>query len=237
MFQNYSNLLKKAFDAMTSLKGSNASVLDYFRTVGYEFLVLAIGLCYIAGIISIFAAPYGGCRAIFRKFLANHPWKRYSALRLEYEMFICKYNDLLYNTRHEAEFSGKQVVEIICDFLEDNGVNTEKAKEKMSAWLSANKYSKELFYSLLKASGIFLYGDSFKLIDMRDKEILKDSKFKDLFSTEAYGSKYAKKHIFFENNFAAYMQFCYITKAILLYIGFIVVYLMFLIPLILLFMN
>lgn len=236
MFQNYSNLLKKAFDAMTSLKGSNASVLDYFRTVGYEFLVLAIGLCYIAVIISIFAAPYGGCRAIFRKFLANHPWKRYSALRREYEMFIGKYNSLLYNTKHKAEISGKQAVEIICDFLEDNGINTEKAKEKMSAWLSVNGYSGELLYNLLKIGGIFLYGDG-SLIDIRDEEVLKNSNFKDLLFPEAYGSKYAKRHIFFENDSATYMRFCYITKAILLYIGFIIVYLMFLIPLILLFMN
>ena len=222
MFQKYSSLLQKAFDAMTSLKGSNASALDYFRTVGYEFLVLAIG--------------YGGCRAIFRKFLANHPWKRYSALRREYEMFICKYDDLLYNTKHEVGFSGKQAIEIICDFLEDNGVNTEKAKEKMSAWLSVNGYSGKLLYNLLKVGGIFLYGGS-SLIDIRDEEVLKNSNFKDLLFPEAYGSKYAKKHIFFENDFATYMRFCYITKAILLYIGFIVVYLMFLIPLILLFMN
>ena len=112
----------------------------------------------------------------------------------------------------------------------------EKAKEKMSAWLSVNGYSGELLYNLLKAGGIFLYGDG-SLIDIRDEEVLKNSNFKDLLFPEAYGSKYAKRHIFFENDSATYMRFCYITKAILLYIGFIVVYLMFLIPLILLFMN
>lgn len=235
MFQNYSNLLKKAFDAMTSLSSGNASASDYFCTVGYEFLVLIIGLCYIAVVAFIIAAPYGGCYVIFQKFLANHPWKEYRAIKQKYLDFFSEYETTLFaeyeRLKKESVKNGAVTHAYnVCNFFEKHGIDTEKARDKIAEF--ADKETSPSFFDLLKAGGLYL-----KDADTKEDIIVNTNDFGRLFSPSKYGKKYTKKHIFFNDNFAGYMKFCYVTKAVFLCITFIAIYLMLLIPLILIFVG
>lgn len=57
MLQNYIELLRKCTEALTSLSFESASLSDYFTAVGYEFLILLLGIGYLLGIAVLLAAP------------------------------------------------------------------------------------------------------------------------------------------------------------------------------------
>lgn len=57
MLNSYIKLLQHATEALTNVGGSNAGAAEYFQAVGYEFVVIAIGLLYLAGIVAIVAIP------------------------------------------------------------------------------------------------------------------------------------------------------------------------------------
>lgn len=75
MLKNYLQMLENAFKAMTSLGGSNATWMDYFHTVGYEFLVLAIGILYLVGMVLLITVPTVGCVKIWKN--PNNVWGRH----------------------------------------------------------------------------------------------------------------------------------------------------------------
>lgn len=63
MLKKYLELLSKAVGSFKNL-GKGNSWADYFQTVGFEFLVLLIGIAIIVGIIVILFGPYKGTKKI-----------------------------------------------------------------------------------------------------------------------------------------------------------------------------
>jgi hypothetical protein len=63
MLKKYLELLSKAVGSFKNL-GKGNSWTDYFQTVGFEFLVLFIGIAIIVGIIVILFGPYKGTKKI-----------------------------------------------------------------------------------------------------------------------------------------------------------------------------
>lgn len=63
MLKKYLELLSKAVGSFKNL-GKGNSWADYFQTVGFEFLVLLIGIAIIIGIIVVLFGPYKGTKKI-----------------------------------------------------------------------------------------------------------------------------------------------------------------------------
>lgn len=63
MLKKYLELLSKAVGSFKNL-GKGNSWSDYFQTVGFEFLVLLIGIAIIVGIIVVLFGPYKGTKKI-----------------------------------------------------------------------------------------------------------------------------------------------------------------------------
>ena len=58
MLQKYIELLKNGIDAVTNLSFQNATFMDYLTAVGYEFLILLLGVLMLAGVAAALALPY-----------------------------------------------------------------------------------------------------------------------------------------------------------------------------------
>ena len=71
MLYKYLDLLHRATDSLTSLGGSNATWTDCFKTIGYEFLVLGIGILYVAAIAAIILIPTVGLVKMLKKIKSN----------------------------------------------------------------------------------------------------------------------------------------------------------------------
>lgn len=63
MLKKYLELLSKAVGSFKNL-GKGNSWTDYFQTVGFEFLVLIIGIAIIVGIVIVLFGPYKGTKKI-----------------------------------------------------------------------------------------------------------------------------------------------------------------------------
>ena len=63
MLKKYLELLSKAVGSFKNL-GKGNSWSDYYQTVGFEFLVLLIGIAIIVGIIGVLFGPYKGTKKI-----------------------------------------------------------------------------------------------------------------------------------------------------------------------------
>lgn len=70
MIKKYFNLLTQAIDSFKHL-GRGNSWIDYFHTVGFEFLLLLITVISIAGIFIILFGPYKGTIKIKRYFMGK----------------------------------------------------------------------------------------------------------------------------------------------------------------------
>lgn len=70
MINKYLNLLTQAIDSFKNL-GRGNSWIDYFHTVGFEFLLLLITVISIAGIFIIIFGPYKGTIKIKRYFMGK----------------------------------------------------------------------------------------------------------------------------------------------------------------------
>lgn len=70
MIKKYLNLLTQAIDSFKHL-GRGNSWIDYFHTVGFEFLLLLITVISIAGIFIILFGPYKGTIKIKRYFIGK----------------------------------------------------------------------------------------------------------------------------------------------------------------------
>lgn len=70
MIKKYLNLLTQAIDSFKHL-GRGNSWIDYFHTVGFEFLLLLITVISIAGIFIILFGPYKGTIKIKRYFMGK----------------------------------------------------------------------------------------------------------------------------------------------------------------------
>lgn len=76
MLQKYLQLFQRAFEKLTSLGGSNSTWSDYFTTVGTEFLVLLLGIVYIVAILAIIFIPIFGNKKVVQKIAKNDVYKR-----------------------------------------------------------------------------------------------------------------------------------------------------------------
>ena len=70
MINKYLNLLTQAINSFKNL-GRGNSLIDYFHTVGFEFLLLLITVISIAGIFIIIFGPYKGTIKIKRYFMGK----------------------------------------------------------------------------------------------------------------------------------------------------------------------
>lgn len=79
MLYKYLDLLHRATDSLTSLGSSNATWTDCFKTIGYEFLVLGIGILYVAAIAAIILIPTIGTVKILKK-IKSHELQKHTIL-------------------------------------------------------------------------------------------------------------------------------------------------------------
>lgn len=66
MLHKYLQFFQNTFDKLTSLGGSDSTWTDYFQTVGTEFLVLLIGIAYLFAIFMIIYIPIFGNKKIIK---------------------------------------------------------------------------------------------------------------------------------------------------------------------------
>lgn len=79
MLYKYLDLLHRATDSLTSLGGSNATWTDCFKTIGYEFLVLGLGILYVAAIAAIILIPTIGLVKMLKK-IKSHEIQKHTIL-------------------------------------------------------------------------------------------------------------------------------------------------------------
>lgn len=87
MLQKYLQLFERAFEKLTSLGGSNSTWSDYFTTVGTEFLVLLLGIVYIVAILAIIFIPIFGNRKAVQRIAKNDAYKKAQKLGTKWYEF------------------------------------------------------------------------------------------------------------------------------------------------------
>lgn len=95
MLQKYLQLFERAFEKLTSLGGSNSTWSDYFTTVGTEFLVLLLGIVYIAAILAIIFIPIFGNRKVVQKIAKNDVYKKAQKLGTKWYEFRKRIRDII----------------------------------------------------------------------------------------------------------------------------------------------
>lgn len=92
MLKSYVDLLKNSVSALTSLSIENASISDYFQAVGYEILLIVLGLLSVAIAIVIVVAPY----FIFKNLLYKPYYKHNEFGMFMHELPNLKVKDVNY---------------------------------------------------------------------------------------------------------------------------------------------
>lgn len=95
MLQKYLQLFERAFEKLTSLGESNSTWSDYFTTVGTEFLVLLLGIVYIAAILAIIFIPIFGNRKVVQKIAKNDAYKKAQKLGTKWYEFRKRIRDII----------------------------------------------------------------------------------------------------------------------------------------------
>lgn len=95
MLQKYLQLFERAFEKLTSLGGSNSTWSDYFTTVGTEFLVLLLGIVYIAAILAIIFIPIFGNKKVVQKISKNDAYKKAQELGTKWYEFREKIRSII----------------------------------------------------------------------------------------------------------------------------------------------
>lgn len=127
MLQKYIELLKNATTAMGNLGHSGAGFQEYAKAVGYEFLLLGLGLLYLAIIVAVIAAPIVFIRKVSKKdCFVSARWKKYLEVRDKMKNFAVTYTQKI-KEMHDAVYK-QNPKEAIMDkltelvsFLQDNG--------------------------------------------------------------------------------------------------------------------
>lgn len=96
MLQKYLELFQRAFEKLTSLGGSNSTWSDYFTTVGTEFLVLLLGIVYIIAILAIIFIPIFGNRKVVQKIAKNDAYKKAQRLGAKWYEFRKDVRNIVY---------------------------------------------------------------------------------------------------------------------------------------------
>lgn len=105
MINSYIKLLKQATEALTNVGGSNAGAAEYFQAVGYEFVIIAVGLLYLAGIAAVVAIPVLVFRqGVYKGGFASKTLKKFSEIVLDCDQAKCE----CYRLRSSFESSKKE---------------------------------------------------------------------------------------------------------------------------------
>lgn len=99
MLYKYLDLLHRATDSLTSLGGSNATWTDCFKTIGYEFLVLGLGLLYVAVVAAIILIPTVGLVKMLKKIKSHELQKHAILTRSGYKQCSDLFASVLENLR------------------------------------------------------------------------------------------------------------------------------------------
>lgn len=218
MFLKYVELLHNAVDAMTNLKAADAGVLDYFATVGYEFLVLLIGIAYIVAIVLIISIPCLLCKKAVPHVLKNCAWKRHLRDVESYNAFVKRYQTVVENCSKTGIYD--EVLHLLSEIkytkIEELKTNIATLKQKKI------KEYLPVFKNIGEYNGY--YANEKPTIEAAN------TKYADMLFPKTYGN-------FYEKGYFSDMELFYKFKYVIACIPFLIVYLMFLVPLILLFVK
>lgn len=150
MLKKYLQFLIDSFEKLTSLGGSNSTWSDYFLTVGNEFLVILIGLAYIVAIFLIVYIPIFGNKKLIRRIRKNDKWYKFYSLYEKYTVAVLKIRSIVANIEQNED------VRILNEYAYNDQLNEELIE-------TLNKF------------GIQIPGVNFKNGDKFDKDLLNNT--------------------------------------------------------------
>lgn len=118
MLNKYIDLLQHATEAMTSVGHSGAGAAEYFQAVGYEFLVIGLGLLYLAGLVLLVAGPVlVFYRGVLKGGFASKNLKEMYKITEKYICASDRYESLRYNFAHSKKKKRVEYFEKLCEHL------------------------------------------------------------------------------------------------------------------------
>lgn len=152
MLKKYLQFLIDSFEKLTSLGGSNSTWSDYFLTVGNEILVILIGLAYIIAIFLIVYIPIFGNKKLIRGIRKKDKWYRFYSLYEKYTVAVLKIRSIVANIEQNED------VRILNEYAYNDHLNEEliEAFNKFRIPLSGinfkkgDKFDKDLLNNTLK---------------------------------------------------------------------------------------
>lgn len=146
MLKKYLQFLIDSFEKLTSLGGSNSTWSDYFLTVGNEILVILIGLAYIIVIFLIVYIPIFGNKKLIRGIRKKDKWYRFYSLYEKYTEAILKIKSIVdsqiqYDNYAYNDYLNKELIEAFNKFgIQISGINFK----------NGDKFDKGLLNNTLK---------------------------------------------------------------------------------------
>lgn len=146
MLKKYLQFLIDSFEKLTSLGGSNSTWSDYFLTVGNELLVILIGLAYIIAIFLIVYIPIFGNKKLIRGIRKKDKWYRFYSLYEKYTEAVLKIKSIVdsqiqYDNYAYNDYLNKELIETFNKFgIQISGINFK----------NGDKFDKDLLNNTLK---------------------------------------------------------------------------------------
>lgn len=146
MLKKYLQFLIDSFEKLTSLGGSNSTWSDYFLTVGNELLVILIGLAYIIAIFLIVYIPIFGNKKLIRGIRKKDKWYRFYSLYEKYTEAVLKIKSIVdcqiqYDNYAYNDYLNKELIEALNKFgIQISGINFK----------NGDKFDKDLLNNTLK---------------------------------------------------------------------------------------
>lgn len=146
MLKKYLQFLIDSFEKLTSLCGSNSTWSDYFLTVGNEILVILIGLAYIVSIFLIIYIPIFGNKKLIREIRKKDKWYRFYSLYEKYTEAVLKIKSIVdcqiqYDNYAYNDYLNKELIEALNKFgIQISGINFK----------NGDKFDKDLLNNTLK---------------------------------------------------------------------------------------
>lgn len=146
MLKKYLQFLIDSFEKLTSLGGSNSTWSDYFLTVGNELLVILIGLAYIIAIFLIVYIPIFGNKKLIRGIRKKDKWYRFYNLYEKYTEAVLKIKSIVdcqiqYDNYAYNDYLNKELIEALNKFgIQISGINFK----------NGDRFDKDLLNNTLK---------------------------------------------------------------------------------------
>ena len=193
MLKKYLELLSKAVGSFKNL-GKGNSWTDYFQTVGFEFLVLFIGIAIIVGIIVILFGPYKGTKKIKQFMISKSKLPLLKNIISDYNK---KIEDIIRNV--------DKCIDIIEDELRENKYIYKDEKDFISLTNFTNDIHNSLSELDLLSHNNKLEDKLFEIINylVSSDKVKKEELKKKVCSLRHHLCKYAignKATLLFENN-------------------------------------